>query len=188
MYIAKSPAGFTLPELVVTVAVLAIATGFAAQSFGKWVEQSKHRALIEHYHSIFAFARWSAASQRQLVTVCPLSSENVCVDDWQKAVSVFTDTDNNKRPDGASSIRHFPSNPGGFSVHSRTAGRGYFQFNPKGMTHGAMGSLVLCPSASDSGNMSYMAVNIAGRFRVEHDKDADGMIKLSWGKKIFCGN
>jgi type IV fimbrial biogenesis protein FimT len=188
MHIAKSPAGFTLPELVITIAVLAIATGFAAQSFGRWAERSKHRTLIEHYYSVFAFARWSAASQRQLVTVCPLSSQNVCVDNWQKTISVFADSDNDKQPDGGNVIREFPSDLGKFRIRSRTAGRGYFQFNPEGMTHGAMGSLILCPSVPTNGNMSYMAINIAGRFRAEHDEDADGMIKLSWGTKVFCSN
>ncbi|AXS84465.1 prepilin-type N-terminal cleavage/methylation domain-containing protein [Marinobacter sp. Arc7-DN-1] len=186
MSTAKSPAGFTLPELVITVAVLAIATGFAVQSFGGWIERSNHRTLIEHYHSIFAFARWSAASQRQLITVCPLSSQNKCIDDWQNTISVFVDSDNNKQPDEDTVIREFTPDFGGFRIRSRTAGRGYFQFNPRGMAHGAMGSLILCPSNPASGNMSYMAVNIAGRFRAEHDKDADGMIKLSWGAKVFC--
>jgi type IV fimbrial biogenesis protein FimT len=54
------------------------------------------------------------------------------------------------------------------------------------MAHGAMGSLMLCPPSPVSGNMSYMAINIAGRFRVERDKDADGQITLPWGTKIHC--
>jgi len=188
MNIARKFAGFTLLELVITIALVAIVTGFATQSFGRWVEQSKHRTLIEHYHSVFAFARWSAASQRQLVTVCPLSLKNVCVDNWQRPISVFDDSDNDKQPDGGTVLREFPLDLDGFKLHSRTAGRGYFQFNPEGMTHGAMGSLVLCPTVTTSGNMSYMAINIAGRFRVEHDEDADGMIELSWGTKVYCSS
>lgn len=181
-----SRSGFTLPELIITLAILATASGFAFQAYGHWVERSKHRVLVEHYHSLFAFARWSAASKRQLITVCPLSPQKQCIDEWQKTVSVFADGDNDKQPDGGVVIREFPPELGSFKVRSRTAGRGYFQFSPEGMAHGAMGSLILCPQNGTSGSMSYMAINIAGRFRVEHDKDSDGVIRLPWGTKIVC--
>ncbi|TNE75921.1 MAG: prepilin-type N-terminal cleavage/methylation domain-containing protein [Gammaproteobacteria bacterium] len=182
----KHQAGFTLLELIITIIILSIATGMTSQAWGWWAAKSRQRAILENYHSLFSFARWNAASSHTLVTVCPLSAASQCVDDWQQPVSVFIDVNNDKSPDGGSVLRQMNANLGSFTLRSRTAGRGYFQFNAKGMTHGAMGSLVLCPRDPASGTMTYMPINIAGRFRVEYDKDGDGIMKLPWGAKISC--
>lgn len=186
MPIQKRQAGFSLLELVITIVILAIVAGFTSQSWGWWISKARHRAILENYYTLFAYARWSAASHRTLVTVCPLSAKNRCVDDWQKPVSVFLDSNNDKIPDGGQILKQLTADLGTYTLRSRTAGRGYFQFNSEGMTHGAMGSLVLCPSDVAEGTMSYMPVNIAGRFRTEQDEDADGSIKLPWGAKISC--
>ncbi|MBZ2170099.1 MULTISPECIES: GspH/FimT family pseudopilin [Marinobacter] len=179
-------AGFSLLELVVTLAIIGILSGLATHSWGTWVNQSRQRAILEHYHSLFAFARWSAASLRKTVTVCPLSATGQCVDDWQRPVSIFVDEDKDRRPDNGEILSQSGIELAPFSLNSRTGGRGYFRFNDEGMSSGAMGSLVLCPTNTSEGTMSYMPVNMAGRFRVEKDNDRDGRIRLSWGGLISC--
>ena len=183
---AKRQAGLSLIELIVTIAILSIVIGFTSQAWSWWVNKTRHRVIVENYYSLFAFARWAAVSNNSLVTVCPLSHQKLCIDDWQKPVSVFLDANNDKAPDNDEILRQLESKLGSFTIKSRTSGRGYFQFTDQGVTHGAMGSLVLCPDNPSLGTMSYMPVNIAGRFRAEHDKDADGIIKLPWGGKVTC--
>ncbi|SFN45262.1 GspH/FimT family pseudopilin [Marinobacter pelagius] len=186
MQVVQRPAGFTLPELVITIAILAIVSGLAVQGWNTVVERSRHRTIIDTYHSLFAFARWAAASNHSLVTICPLSEKNECVDDWQQPVSVFVDVNNDKQPDNGEILRVQEPVSHPFTMYSRTAGRGYFQFNEKGFAYGSLGSLVLCPAEPETGTMTYMAVNMVGRFRVQSDKDGDGTIKLRWGAEITC--
>lgn len=187
MKLTSNQAGFTLPELIIAVTLLAILAGFTVQGWSTLVHNSRHRTLLNDYQSLFAYARWTAASSNQLITVCPLSTQNRCGDNWAAPVTVFVDENNDKRPDDDDSVlRVFQAELGRFSIHSRTGGRGYFQFNERGMTHGAMGGLVLCAPTPTLGTMTYMAVNIAGRFRAEHDDNADGVIRLRWGATIRC--
>ena len=186
MQISMRQGGFSLIELAIVLTILAITTSFAFQGWNIWVHKAQHRAIVEKYHGLFAFARWSAASQRKLVTACPLSDKQVCVDNWALPVTVFIDENNDKQPDNGQILRQLPPELYSFTLRSRTGGRGYFQFNDEGMAHGALGSLVLCPTDTLSGAMTYMPVNMAGRFRVEYDKDADGIIKLRWGVTIKC--
>lgn len=182
----KASTGFTLLELIITVAILSIVLSFATYAWTSFVERGRARSIVENYHSLFAFARWSAASQRTFVTICPLNSNLECTDSWDQAVHVFTDKNNDKKPDDGKIMRHLAPEHHPFSVRSRTAGRGYFQFNSNGMIHGPTGSLVACPTSNTTGTMMYMAVNKGGRFRVEYDTDRDGEIRLRWGSVIKC--
>lgn len=184
---SKNQAGFTLAEAIVAISILAILASFAAPNWNSFVDRSRQQAIIENLHSLFAYARWTAASNRTLITVCPLSDQNVCLDQWNKPISVFIDSDNDKRPPASGEIlRRFDLELSSFNLRSRTGGRGYFQFDTKGMSPGSMGSLLLCPREPKLGTMSYMPINIAGRFRVEFDRDADGIIRLPWGGIVSC--
>jgi len=182
----KRQAAYTLVELVTTVGILAIISSMAYQGWGAWAESNRHRTILEQYNTLFSYARWTAASTHSLVTLCPLSGEGKCIDDWKLPVSVFRDTNNDKKPDGGEILQQLTPVKRPYSIRSRTAGRGYFQFNERGFAYGALGSLVLCPTAQSKGIMSYMAINMAGRFRVQSDEDGDRSIKLSWGTIINC--
>jgi type IV fimbrial biogenesis protein FimT len=186
MLIQQRPAGFTLLELVIIIAILGIVSSLAVQGWGAALERSRHRTILDTYHNFFAFARWAAASKRSFVTICPLSEENKCVDDWQRPVSIFLDANNDKQPDNGQILKQMQPVKSPFSMRSRTAGRGYFQFNEKGFAYGSLGSLVLCPANPETATMTYMAVNMAGRFRVQSDEDGDGIIRLHWGAEISC--
>lgn len=186
MHIQQRPAGFTLLELLITITILAIIASLAAQGWSSMVERHRHRTILETYHSFFAFARWAAASKRSLVTICPLSEKNECVDEWQRPVSVFVDANNDKQPDNGQVLKEVQPVTHPFTMRSRTAGRGYFQFNEKGFAYGSPGSLVLCTANPETATMTYMAVNMVGRFRVQSDEDGDGVIRLRWGAKITC--
>lgn len=179
--------GFTLIELIVTLALVAVLAGFASASWTSIVTSTRHTDIVNGAHRMFALARSYAINQRTLTTVCPLSASLTCTNDWNKPVSIFPDRDNDKRPDDAKVHRIFNLTKGRSKLYSRTAGRGYFQFSPNGMSHGTMGSLVACSFYGDgSVEMSYLALNIGGRLRSLHDDDGNGVITLPWGAKLTC--
>ncbi len=179
--------GFTLVELILTLALVAMLAGIASTSWTRLISSTRHTDVINDTRRMFAVARSYAVHQKTLTTVCPLSPALRCTDDWNNAVSVFPDRNNDKRPDAGKVHRVFTLTRGQSSLYSRTAGRGYFQLSAKGMSHGTMGSLVAC-SASTNGrfDMSYLALNIGGRIRTLHDEDGDGKIRLPWGTTITC--
>ncbi|MCK7553170.1 pilus assembly FimT family protein [Marinobacter goseongensis] len=179
--------GVTLIELLIAMAILAIVSGLTISSWAAFVERNKHRRIVLTYHQAFEYARWKAASSKNLVTVCPLGKGSTCIDDWNLPVSVFPDANNDKKPDSGQVWRRVdpPAKP--YSVKSRTAKRGYLQFSSSGMTHGGSGGLVLCPSQPSAGRkISYMAVNKGGRFRSQSVDSHIGSIKLKWGALIEC--
>lgn len=187
MHSAEMHRGFTLIELVVTLLLIGLLAGLASNSWTSLISSTRHTDLINDTLRMFALARSYAINQKVLTTICPLSASLTCTDNWNNPVSVFPDRDNDRRPDNARIHKVFDLAKGYSKLYSRTAGRGYFQLSPNGMSHGTMGSLVACSlSGTDSAKLSYLALNIGGRLRHLRDDDGDGVIKLPWGVNLTC--
>lgn len=186
MHYPKTARGLTLVELLIAIALFSMLAGIASTSWSSLVAANRHADLVNKTHRLFAIARSHAVHQKILTTICPLSANGRCVDQWDLPVSVFPDPDNNKRPDGTDIHRTFQLSGGHSFLISRTAGRGYFQFSANGMSHGSMGSLIACTRKGGTFEMSYLALNIGGRLRAVHDEDENGEILLPWGTKINC--
>ncbi|WP_417539922.1 GspH/FimT family pseudopilin [Marinobacter sp.] len=178
--------GFSLLEVLLCIALLAIVASLSAPNLAGLILDSRKRVIFNELHGFLAFGRWTAVSKQSLVTICPLSTSGVCVDDWNRPISAFIDADKDRRPDDGILLKQLTLDLKGFTLTSRTAGRGYFRFNSEGAAHGSMGSLLLCPHNQRLETMAYMPVNLAGRFRVEDDRDHDGIIRTASGTKISC--
>ncbi len=70
--------GFTLVELMVTVAVIAIVGAIAAPSFRNLILGSRLTGAANEMIAILQTARMTAVGQRATVTVCPSSAGTAC--------------------------------------------------------------------------------------------------------------
>lgn len=177
--------GLTLVELLITLIILSILLSIALPAMDREVAKSRQRELIATYNGAFSFARSQAVNTRTHVTICPLSSASRCTDDWTLPVAIFPDHNKDHQPDG-NTIWKVIQPVNHYRIKSRTGGRGYLTFGPKGLIHGASGSLIACPTQGLHQQMSYLTVNRGGRFRAVHDKNGDNKIRLSWGALIKC--
>ncbi|WP_309045736.1 GspH/FimT family pseudopilin [Marinobacter sediminicola] len=177
--------GLTLVELLITLTILSVVFSIALPAMNREVSKSRQRELVATYNGAFSFARSQAVHTGTFVTICPLSSNNQCVDDWALPAAIFPDQDKDLRPD-SNTVWKLISPVSNYRITSRTGGRGYLTFGPNGLTHGASGSLIACPVQSSRQPMSYLGVNRGGRFHAVHDDNFDNKIRLSWGALIQC--
>lgn len=90
-------AGFTLLELMITVAVLAIGVGIGIPSFQDMMRRNRLATQTNTFVGAFALARSEAVKRGVRVTLCPASdavNQNACSnsDDWaENGMIIFTD-------------------------------------------------------------------------------------------------
>src|SRR5687767_10246974 len=97
-----SSAGFTLIEMMVTIAVVAILASMALPSFQTMIERNRVTGLINQFSGAFMHARNEAVTRNKRVVVCrsanPQAAEPTCEtsgSDWRSGWIVFVDEDGN---------------------------------------------------------------------------------------------
>ena len=181
--------GLTLVELMVTVAISAIILNFAAGNWTGLTERVTASQVKTSLRSVFSTARSNAVYKQQLVTLCPLNENNLCVSDWGRPVSIFTDPDNSKSlSDPAHLIQIVSVTTSGILTPSATShgGRRYFQYKPDGSTHGTIGNLTWCPQSKAVERAVQLRLNFGGRIRWAQDSNQDGIREDANGAPLTC--
>ena len=160
--------GFTLIELMATLAVLAVLLMLGVPAFAGL----RQRAGAANAHHLLttslAMARLAAVQRGEPVSVCPSSDGLRCRNDvvWDEGWIVFADPTRAAQPALADAVlqRIDPIGPG-LALRS-TAGRVRVRFSPSGWSSGSNLSIRLC-STKDPLHLGSVIVNNAGRPRSE---------------------
>ncbi len=85
-------AGFTLLELVITIAIAGILLAVAGPNFSSFIkDRQSQEALGQISRAVFT-ARSEAAKSGDTITVCARASNTQCGTDWNNGVLVFRDS------------------------------------------------------------------------------------------------
>ncbi|MCP1624820.1 GspH/FimT family pseudopilin [Pseudomonas nitroreducens] len=161
--------GFTLVELLFTLAILAIALAIAAPNLSELLHNQRASTATRELRNALDFARESAAHSGQPVSIAATGG------DWAAGWEVFADSGNSgvHAPQQAPLAAHAPLS--GISIRTDSTSRRYLHFTPRGnaiQPNGAFhaGTLTLC----GAGRTSYRIVlNKAGRIRTEAGNTED---------------
>ncbi len=97
---SKSQRGMTLIELMVSISLTCILTTVALTNLDNFIVQLRVDNEISHLTRLLLTARNHAINSENNVIICPLSNRGSCTTNWHKELSVFVDSNNNKRFDG----------------------------------------------------------------------------------------
>ncbi|WP_144210079.1 GspH/FimT family pseudopilin [Shewanella donghaensis] len=157
--------GFTLVELMVTVAIAAILLTVGVPSLVSLYEGQRANSNISKINSSIQFARSQAVSYGSRVSICPFNGTS-CDSDWTNGFSVFIDNGALGSLDSTNGIQDtvlrtvdsFDSND--FITSSLTR----YTFNADGLMNlSQTGNIIYCPGDKTNPDSKGFTIGVSGR-------------------------
>jgi type IV fimbrial biogenesis protein FimT len=180
----SNPRGFTLLELIITLAIAAILLVIATPSFTNFAQKRAVSQKTVQVRGALELARGLAVSQHQVWTVCTVNAANACVKEDGLRLIVFLDDNlDNSFSAGESLQQDIDIN----SVQMELAasfGRSYIRFSGTGEAMES-GNYQICSQDQNFAFGRQVIIFRSGRVRLSSDSDGDGYDDNS-GVKIEC--
>lgn len=163
---AAPAGGFTLLELMVVVAIVAVLAGIGLPSVRSLLLNQRLAAAAQAFNAALSLARTEAIQRSQSVRVTALADR-----DWSRGWTVVTGVSGSMGPDAPATLRRFEGLPDGVRVDA-SLGDGFAQgvrYDSNGFSRRATnaafaaGCLTL---KADTGRRASILVSASGRARV----------------------
>lgn len=173
----KRNQGFTLIELMIVLALLAIVLALSAPSMMRLVRGAQVQAEIQRLQLALNLARSEAVSRNSRVVLCPSrylsSGELSCSGDFSNGWLVFSDGSNPEQFEAQEDelIRAFEALPDGYRITNRSGLNpvvSQLTYYPDGATRGNF-TLMVCPPGGVVMPSLSLVINRVGRPRVARD-------------------
>ena len=183
----KKTQGFTLFELLISIAILGIVTAIAMPNLSDFIVKMRVDGEISQLQRMILTARSGAVNVEQNVTVCPLNSSNTCQNNWKGEITVFTDIDNDgvyEAGDNEERIAVKDANTTNDTLifnHSRVT------YSPDGTLGGFyQGTFRYCPEHYNDYSRGITVSSTSGRVYTSLDTNSDGKEEDRNGTVITC--
>ncbi|WP_105103211.1 GspH/FimT family pseudopilin [Microbulbifer pacificus] len=180
--------GFTLIELIITLAILTIVLSLAAPGMSELVRRYQSEAKARELFDLLQLMRSRAYSERQKYSLCPSSDGVSCGTDWSSGALLFADSNGDGEKNNGEVIEKiFSGAEAGGSLRWRAFNnRGYILFRPDGTTPAQSGNFSYCPPDGEAKNGWVIVMNAIGRPYLGKDNDGDGVRETGSGENLSC--
>lgn len=184
----KTIQGFSLVELTVVIAIIALTAYLAMPSFYQWKNKHNVESAVSTLMDAINFTRYTAIETNSIVTLCPTEDYTTCSNTWQGAIMIFHDQNMDKERDPSEDlIRLQELNLDGYIKSESWFGSNrYLQMTPGGLTNNQNGRYTVCPSNGDNQLARQIIINRRGKARLAKDWDQDGIIDGTKGNPVSC--
>ena len=166
--------GFTLLELMITIAIAAVLAGIAIPSFKSSISSNRLTTNANELVTALNLARSEAVKRGQQVVVRRNGTN------WENGWTVFVDIDRSTSAKenvfnaGADvELRAYSGLPNSLTLRANANFADFIRYTPSGQSH-AEGSFAVCDGGAVSG-AKLIIVNPVGRVRIASDADHDNI-------------
>ncbi|MGL6160036.1 GspH/FimT family pseudopilin [Microbulbifer sp.] len=163
--VLQGQGGFTLIELMVTIAVFAIVVTIAAPSFSAMINNNRSVALGEELAGALNYARSEAVKRGARVSICASSNGTGCTgaDTWNQGWIVFADSatsDSAASPAVGTVLRRWEApNAGAVITVTQTAATNFIRYTRLG-TLGRSSRVTVTSSVSGCGSNAARTITV----------------------------
>ena len=163
--------GFTLLELMITLAIVAILLVVAVPSFQTFIESNRLTASSNLFLTMLSYARSEAVRRGGTVSICA-GSNNACVcnagdgcdNNWKNGYLIFFDANGNCTIDAQDQVLRVGDRITG---DSKVTGAGCFTFTAAGgITANNNQTVSICTTTLTTNNIRNIQISPAGQTRV----------------------
>lgn len=144
---ARRTRGFTLLEMIVSVAVVLVMLSIGMPALGHLLDRHQEQATTNELLTQLGLARSWAISRGQPVAICPSRIQGRCTPDieWSSNWMIYVDPDGDRQPNQNSDILTEAAAPG----HPRlrvlsSSGRSQMRYLPDGRAAGSNATFKIC--------------------------------------------
>ncbi|MBZ0222244.1 MAG: GspH/FimT family pseudopilin [Dokdonella sp.] len=162
-----SQLGFTLIELMMTLALSALLTVIALPGFGSLLAKTRTQTTWQDLAATFNAARLAAVSRAMHVVICPSSDQASCSDGelWQQGWIAFVDANRDREADANEERLDVSQNaPQGTAIVGSSA-RARIVYQPDGSARGSNVTLTLCNRGARANDARTLVIGPSGRIR-----------------------
>ena len=162
-----SPRGFTLLDILMSMAIVAVLVGIAVPAFSTLIQTTKTRTVTQSLLGILNYARGEAVSHSTQVVICPMV-DNECTGNWRDPLAVFIDNNRDEKINGEEKVLSVSNIiEKGESLNWRASGNtAYISFDETGGTGNQNGRLYYCDNAESPQARAQVIVYRTGRARL----------------------
>ncbi len=181
LFLTQKQAGFTLLELVFTLAIVAILAISLPSVSASFLSSNKVIVAVNKIAADMAYARAEAVARCQNVELCKTRNGQVCIrsKQWEGGWMIFVDENKNRKREPLEAILKYQPKVGSINITYRGSGSShYIRFRADGAS-GVNGTFAFCSDRTGQYKRALILFR-TGRLRLSKTR--------SGGKAIVCVN
>jgi len=187
--------GFTLMELILTLALLAILAQLSlpALDFNQRTEADR---VFMQLSALLTSAKAHSIATHSVTVICPSDAGSDCDSNWSAGAIAFVDSDNNRQRsvdeplieliDWTAQGHNQPNLLRGTLKWRAFGNRQSIRIDQLGQLSDQNGNFTWCPAEQSGLRAHQMVINSAGRVRLANDTNNDGHREDSQGRPLTC--